>query len=342
MRPLVSVVIVNFNGAGVLRACLRSVFAQGYAPFEVILVDNGSNDGAVEGACSEFPIVKILRNGTNKGFAEGSNIGVAASKGNMVVLLNNDTVVESGWLEGLVEAVTPSTVAVASSLILTEGIPARYYERNGSINLLGHNIMRKYERPESIFFAGGASLIFKKDLLGIPFDPDYFAYAEDVYLSLRARRMGYDVRHTNKSVVRHRGSITTKRQTGAFIGMLQERNRLLNTFLFFSLSTILKAMPLIILSAITKIAVSIYGRRYSLAGILHAYWWLIAHPATIDHKRRKLRAEFAVDEREVIRRMTADLTNGESAAGRLTNHVARGYFKLVGLHTLESFPMDVR
>ncbi|HAP35973.1 MAG TPA: hypothetical protein DCQ28_08550, partial [Bacteroidetes bacterium] len=122
----------------------------------------------------------IIKSNKNLGFAGGNNLGVKNAKGELIVLLNNDTVVHQGWLQGLANAITNENVAAASSLIKTEGIPDKYYEKNGSINFLGHNIMRIFDEPTDIFFAGGASMIFKKDIIGVPFDEDYFVYGEDV------------------------------------------------------------------------------------------------------------------------------------------------------------------
>lgn len=338
---LVSVVIVNFNGETFLEGCLSSVFAQTYRPVEVIVVDNGSTDGSVRLVRSRFPEARLLVNTTNLGFAAGNNLGVREARGNIVALLNNDTLVQPGWLDGLLGALHHPGVAVAQSLILTDGIPREYYERNGSVNFLGHNIMRKFENPENVFFAGGASLIFRKDLFGVPFDDEYFAYGEDVYLSLRARFMGHRVKHTNASVLRHFGGLTTKRENPSSMVMLQERNRLLNTLLFFRGTTIVKLTPLLLGNVMAKVVAGALGHRYSLPGIVRAYWWLIMHAGAIRLKRRLLRKDFRVDEREVISWMTADLTNGKGI-GKAINAVSRAYCRMVGLKTMEYAPAGSR
>jgi GT2 family glycosyltransferase len=338
--PLVSIVIVNYNGAHLLERCLQSVYQQSYRPMEVILVDNSSSDASVDLVRSRFPEVRVVVCEHNLGFAGGNNAGVEVAKGQYVVLLNNDTQVEPEWLERLVTAVVPPTVAVASSLILTEGIPGRYYERNGSINLLGHNIMRKFTKPHNIFFAGGASMAFKKDMLGLPFDADYFAYAEDVYLSLRARFLGYEVVHAHTSVVHHIGSATAGRQPKALTTFLQERNRLLNLFLFFSWKTVLRALPLVFLNILGKLTVSLVSTRYSFGGLLRAYWWFMIHWSVVLRKRANMRGRCVVSDDHVTSWMTADLTNGESRLGRLGNLTSRMYHRLVGIRTLEVLPRE--
>jgi GT2 family glycosyltransferase len=271
----------------------------------------------------------------NLGFAGGNNLGVRHSTGNLIVLLNNDTVVSEGWLRGLLDAVAAPEVAVASSLVKTVGIPERYYERNGSLNLLGHNIMRVFERPEEILYAGGPSLIYKKDLLGLPFDGHYFAYSEDVYLSLRARFKGYKVVQTIRSIVEHAGGGTTKKQSGYRLQTLQERNRLMNILLFFSWGTILKAMPFFAANVFVKLFAGAFTRRYSFRAMVRAYWELVRGLRQILQKRKTLRQEFRADEREVIALLSGRLTQGESLLQRMADTMSLAYCRLVGIRTYE-------
>jgi GT2 family glycosyltransferase len=340
--PFCSVIIVNYNGKHLLRGCLTAVLSQAYDRFEVVVVDNASTDDSAGYLQTDFPGVTLIRSQRNIGFAGGNNLGVLHAKGELIVLLNNDTIVAEGWLQGLVDAVTPSSIAIAGSLIRTEGIREHYYEKNGSLNFLGHNIMRKFDRPENTFFAGGASLIFKRDILGFPFDDEYFLYLEDVYLSLRARFLGRSVIQTPASRVRHLGSDTTRKQQASLMTMYQERNRLLNMLLFFSAPTILKLVPLFAANLCAKLGASLLAGRYSFPGLLRAYLWLIVHPLTILRKRRLLRAEVRVPEGEVTTWMTSDLTNGESVPAKAINACAHLYFRLARIRTLEDLPPGTR
>jgi GT2 family glycosyltransferase len=93
--PLVSAVVVNLDGARFLPECLDSLFAQTWPHLEVILVDNGSRDGSGEAAAQCYgPRLRLLRNTRNEGFARGNNQGLALARGEWVVLLNNDAVLE--------------------------------------------------------------------------------------------------------------------------------------------------------------------------------------------------------------------------------------------------------
>lgn len=106
-RPFVSVIIVNYNGAGYLPACLDALRTQSYPAdcFEVIVSDNGSTDGSCALLLDQYAWVRLLANGRNLGFASGNNVAIQAIVGKMgkyVVLLNNDTVPSPPWLESLV------------------------------------------------------------------------------------------------------------------------------------------------------------------------------------------------------------------------------------------------
>src|SRR3972149_5022503 len=102
--PLVSVIVVNWNGKEYLGECLRSLRAQTFSDFEVVLVDNGSTDGSVEYVQGNFAGgVRILENAQNEGFSGGNNRGIREASGKYIVLLNNDAQADDRWLEALVK-----------------------------------------------------------------------------------------------------------------------------------------------------------------------------------------------------------------------------------------------
>jgi len=331
----VSVIIVNYNGKQFLRECLESLRMQSYRDFETIVVDNGSIDKSAELIKSDYPWVKLVELETNLGFAGGNNEGVKASEGELIVLLNNDTILKFNWLEELVTAVEDGKVAIASSLILTDGIPGKYYEKNGSLNLYGHNIMRIFNLPDNIFYCGGASLIYKKEILGIPFDEDYFAYSEDVYLSMRARFLGYKVKHANLSELRHFGGGTFKKEKNLRVTYFQERNRLLTFFLFFSGLTLLKISPYFMFNLLLKLGSSLLLNKYSFAGVVKAYLFFLTSFPVIKKKRNFLRSEFRVPEKDVIRWMTCKVFNEETRHARVINNISKLYCRIVRLKTIE-------
>jgi len=329
--PQVSVVIVNYNGAALLDRCLASILQQNFRPMEIIVVDNGSTDESGNLAAARYPTVQVLLQERNLGFAEGNNVGVRAAKGDYVVLLNNDTEVTAGWMDGLLDILRDPAVGVVTSRVETDGVPREFYAMNGSLNPLGYNIMRVFEDLSLVFFAGGASLMFRRKEIPQPFLPEYFLYHEDVYLSWALRLKGRAVRMAQASVVKHRGSETTKKHSSGVVTFYQERNRLLNALLLYEGMTLFRLLPLFVLDAFAKIGGSLLLRRKSLSGILRAYGWCLGHPSWIASRRRTQQRERSVPDREVIRWMSGRLLDGGGAGARFVNAIARGYAQLVGL-----------
>ena len=99
--PLVSVVLLNWNGQQVVEKCLKSLQKQTYSPLEVIVVDNASTDGSAELVKKGFPEVKLIVNKTNLGFGGGNNVGIRVSQGKYVMMLNNDTRLDPKCIEEL-------------------------------------------------------------------------------------------------------------------------------------------------------------------------------------------------------------------------------------------------
>jgi GT2 family glycosyltransferase len=323
--PPVSIIVLNFNGRDMLKGCLDSILAEDYPAFEVILVDNASIDGSVDFVKERYATVRLLTNASNLGFAEGNNKGVEEAAHDLVILVNNDVVVEPGWLKGLVGAMAEPEVAMASSLVRTVGIP-------------GHNIMLAFEDPNDLFFCTGCSVIFRKSEFGLPFDPEYFAYAEDIYLGLRARFAGRKVRHVPDSRLLHLGGQTAGKQRSAFIAFYQERNRILNALVFFDLWTRLRLAPYFGVNLLAKTAHGLLRSRPSLPGIWRAYVWLLTHPRVVSRKRSALRRAKSVADRVVLRAMSCKVVDSESFPARMINALSSGYCRLVGITTLEHTP----
>ncbi|MBK7256639.1 MAG: glycosyltransferase family 2 protein [Ignavibacteriae bacterium] len=330
-RPSVSVVIVHYNGERLLDACLASVQAQVYRPVEVILVDNGSSDGSIAMVRVKYPEVRVLAQGTNLGFAEGNNRGVEAATGEYVVLLNNDTEVTADWLPGLLEYMMDPAVAVVTSKVVTDGVPDRFYSMNGSLNPLGYNIMRVFADLSHIFFAGGASVMFRRAEIPRPFLNEYFLYHEDVFLSWRLRLLGRDVRMAQRSLVYHRGSATTKTQASAFVTFYQERNKLLNALLLFGGWTLLRLAPLMVMEGIAKLIAGTVSGRKSPLGILRGYVWILSHAGWVLARRRELQASRVVPDRDILCWMSARLLDGDGAVARVVNGCMRTYARVTGL-----------
>lgn len=238
----ISVVVVNWNRRQLLRACLESLAGQSLSGFEVVVVDNGSDDGSAQmaaaefGGCSKFRW-KLIRNRENRGFCAANNQGIAASAGDLVALLNNDAEAEPGWLEALSGAFDlADDIGMAASKILVYGEPQRIDKAGHVIYLDGQNRGRgsgvldcgQFDRMEETLWPDGCAAMYRREMLDQigGFDEDFFAYGDDAELGLRARIAGWRCLYVPGAVVRHHRAATLGVASSKRIELI-ERNRVL-------------------------------------------------------------------------------------------------------------------
>jgi len=219
MTPRVTVVVLSWNGREDTLACLRSLAGASYPELDVLVVDNHSSDGSAEAVAAQHPGALLVRLDANLGFAGGMNVGIAAARSGgaaHVMLLNNDTVVEPGFLEPLVAALAEDAAAAAacSQIVLLDD-PGRIWYAGADFRPRrghhGRNTGYGQPRLEPTLapFAtrracGGAMLVSSSALADLgAFDESLFAYAEDTDWSLRAAQAGRRILVVPASVVRH-------------------------------------------------------------------------------------------------------------------------------------------
>ncbi len=204
-KPVCSVVIPSYNGRHLLGTCLASIARHrpGSIPIEVIVVDDASTDGTEDWLISAHPDVRFVRLERNEGFCASANAGIAASRGVIVQLLNNDTEVKAGWIEaGLSPFVDPEVGSVAP-LVLVRSDPSRVDSAGDQYALVGWPSKRGHGQasslwaarpPDRVFGASGSSAFYRAEALRKVggFDPRFGSYYEDVDLAFRLRWAGYD------------------------------------------------------------------------------------------------------------------------------------------------------
>ena len=336
MNGPISIIILNYNGKQYLKECLNSVFAQSYTDFEVILFDNNSSDGSVEYLRSEFldKRLKVVESAKNLGFAGGNNEALKHCGNDLVVLLNNDTITDKDWLLNLAAAAGEKNT-IASSFVITKGVPDKYYETNGSVSYLMYNIMNIFPDREDEFYPNGCSLIFRKSEIGEPFDPDYFYYGEDTYLGLKARFMGMRIKFAKDSIVHHLGG--GSETANSFKTFCQERNRFLNLYIFFSIGFIVRMIPYITFNHIMRLVTSIFSKRRSFGGTLKALIWFYLNIPAVLRKRREIALFKTKDEAEVIKFMSSKVFNEGSRVAGFFNSVSYLYSRLTGIKPIEYY-----
>lgn len=212
--PLVSVIVVNFNGRSHLRECLESVRSQTYPNIEIIVVDNASVDGSAGFVRQAYPTVKLVRSESNVGFAGGNNLGGRHASGECVFFLNNDTRADRDAVAALMRARAEHPgYAVFGSLLLDYADPSRvdsagdtFYWMGWTFGFTGYPAAL-FDRPREIASAKGAAALYPRELLDRLgwYDADFFWSFEDVDLSLRARHAGARILSVPASRVYHKG-----------------------------------------------------------------------------------------------------------------------------------------
>lgn len=346
MNELISIIILNHNGVSYLKDCLDSVLLQSFSDFEIIFFDNNSNDESLNFIKSNYndSRIKIIESKINLGFAGGNNEALKYTSGDLIVLLNNDTIVDKYWLEELHKVICSySKIGIVQSFVKTEGIDEKYYKKNGTVNLFGNNIMNIFDisvdETGEILSATGCSMIIKRSVIdelgGYLFLNEYFTYAEDTFLSIRVKLLGMKIIHNSKSKVQHKGNATTGYFNRALLTFYQERNRLLNFLLLFSKSFRRKYYLLLILNFKLKFIYSLFKKEYSLRGLFRAYKWLLKNRKWIESKRNELARFKKADENDVLNMITSKIVNGENIFGRFLNIFPKLYCKVTGIQVLE-------
>jgi GT2 family glycosyltransferase len=267
----VSVIVVNWNGKRFLEECLSALLAQTCSPYEIILVDNGSDDGSVGFVAERFPQVRIIENGENLGFAAGNNVGIRVAWGDYIVTLNNDTRAEPNWLEELLKAVeTDPKIGMCASKML-------FYQHTGVLNSTGISLdvagiawdRRGGERDDGleresveVFGPCAGAALYRREMLdevGL-FDEDFFAYHEDVDLAWRARSRGWRCMYNPRAVVYHVHS-GTGQEGSAFKNRLLGRNKIWTMVKNYPSPQIFLFLPLIAFYDLASASYSLLKRQ---------------------------------------------------------------------------------
>lgn len=215
----VSIIIVNYNGSGLLRDCLEALERQSFGSFEAVILDNASSDSSlyeIKKFLEETSMasrIKLISLGKNLGFAGGNIEGLKYAEGEYIALLNNDTEPDGGWLRELVEAMdnNPNVGICASKMIVhgTDIIDSAGDGFSTALRGFGEGEQQKsflYNKKRYVFGAcGGAALYRRKMIEEIDFlDEDFFLIHEDIDLNFRAQLNEWKVLYVPTAIVYHK------------------------------------------------------------------------------------------------------------------------------------------
>jgi len=332
----VSIIILNYKQKELTVNCVKSVLSQNYKDFEIILVDNASKDGSVESLRKEFghnPKIKIIESRENTGYTGGNNLGYKYAKGKYIAVLNNDTIVDKKWLVELITALeSKKNIAMATSQCLNTPSFDNLYKKIKIIQkkplwtttILGYPSNRKIKskEPVSTFAVHGGSFIYKKNIVGVPFDPDYFIYAEETKLSWLTRLRGYEIVIAPKSYFFHLGNVVRKKdfKINKYFTFLGERNKIINFLTFYSIKNLIKLSPLILLGTIFIN----FSELRKIPYRFKSYLWILFHLGWISKKRREAQKKRRVKDDDIIKNMSCKFYDDYFFSG-----VAKYLFKIL-------------
>ncbi len=215
--PLVSVIVLNWNGAAYLPRCLDALAGQTFSDFEVLVLDNASTDHSADGLEERWAGVRVVRFERNLGFAAANNRGAELARGRWLVFLNNDAFPRQDWLENLAAAANtaPQYSFFASRLVYASN-PERTQATGDVVHVSGCAWPRDqglsdkqaHLEKEEVFSACAAAAMYDRAafLQAGGFDEHFASHLEDVDLGFRLRLGGHRCLYVPDAVVAHLGS----------------------------------------------------------------------------------------------------------------------------------------
>lgn len=268
-EPLISVIIINYNGEKFILETIDSVLSNNFKNSEIILFDNASKDQSLEMIKQGYRDnnkIKIIESTTNLGFAGGNNEAAKYASGNILFLLNSDAIAEKECLQSIIDFFeTTPDAGIIQCKIKSRRNPELVENAGNYIDTLGVSYVManyredcdKYNQTKKIFTANGAAFAIRNDVFNEVggFDSDYFLLYEESDLCWRARISGYEIYYLPKAVVYHWGSASfgiqrsrNRKKINTNSLYLFTRNRMTSLIKNYESKNLLKYLPLNILT----------------------------------------------------------------------------------------------
>jgi len=318
---LVSVSVLVYNHRQYLEKCVESVLSQTYANIELLVIDNGSEDGSVELMKRRFPGVTLVESGENMGYAGGHNKAIRMSHGAYFVALNPDVVLTTTFIEEKVRAAEQDVrIGMVEGKMLKIKFDGHTWRETGLLDSTGL-VLRKnrknYERGhgepddgrysdgEFVFGAFGAAPLYRREMLeelkigDEYFDEDFFAYREEVDLAWRAQLRGWKCLYTPKAIAYHVHSYSpeTRKQQPRSLRRLQFRNRYLLMLKNDSWRNMLRHAPYILGFEVLALCYVLLREPHLLLG----YWDALRLLPKMIQKRRIIQSKKLVPDGYMLR-----------------------------------------
>lgn len=234
MNTKVTIIIPNYNGKHFMEPCLASLKEQTCQDFQILVVDNASEDGSISYMREHYPEINVIALDKNYGFSKAVNVGIQHSHTPYVILLNNDTTVDRYYVEEMIKAISRSPRIFSVSSKMIQMYHPELIDSAGDLyTVIGWGVCRgtgrpveKYTKPDEIFTACAGAAIYRRSAfkkIGY-FDESHFAYLEDIDIGYRAKIYGYKNMYCPSALVYHVGSGTSGSKYNSFKVKLSARN----------------------------------------------------------------------------------------------------------------------
>ncbi|MBX4205656.1 glycosyltransferase family 2 protein [Candidatus Microgenomates bacterium] len=315
-KPLVSIIVVNWNGADVLENCFDSLSKINYPNWELIFVDNGSTDNSFEILNKYSPVSKerlqVIKNRINVGFAPANNQGLEVSKGEYVLLLNNDTKVTKDFLSLMIEKMElEKQIGVMQPKIHMMDSPERLDNCGSFLTWtgflyhwgFGEKDSNKFDSERLIHTAKGACLLVRGEVIQKLklFDDDFVSYFEESDFCGRVWLAGWQVVYFPKPEIYHKVGFTSKKLIATEVNYHSLKNRILSYLKNFELRGIITVLIPHLL--VLKLLAIIYLVKFDFAKfamVVKAIWWNIINLSKTLAKRSEIQKLRVVSDKEIF------------------------------------------
>ncbi|MBR9703520.1 glycosyltransferase [Candidatus Woesearchaeota archaeon] len=351
MKPLVSIIVPNYQGKKIFPGCIKTLLKQDLKRLQIIFVDDGSTDGSLALAKRLYGKRKnviITKTPQNCGYVGAMNHGLKFCTGDYVMTSNNDITYPKNWAREMYRSVKGKKKVVGGSVHIHSGHTEKQFNKKikqglfpawNIVNIGG--CMRRIVSAEKKsglmeLSANGLVIIPKEALDDFLYLPNYFAYGEDIELCWRLRTRGYSIILNTKARLKHLGGYTRKidkcfNKKAVFHGT---KNTIQNHLILYEGKNVLKLLlPFILIQT-----GSLFARPKEMLHRIKAYAWVLTHPLTIWKYRKEIQDKRTISDEKLFSIMTYKFFEPEGPHKKMffiVNELMRIYCKIMGIRTFD-------
>lgn len=343
-KAKVAIILLCLNEKHFLKECLDSLISQTYKNITIYLVDNNSDDGSVAYVKKNYPMVSVIQNSSNVGYAKGNNIGIekAFREGaDFCIAINTDTKADKKLVNELLKTYYDKSksnvkLGLIQPVVLLYDKPNLLNTDGNAIHFLGFGYCKDYLQTYKLFkidkeiiSASGACLFISKEyFISVgKLDDDFFLYNEDQNLSWRGTLKGYHHFLSKKAIIYHKYNFNKQHSLKMYHS---EKNRLMILLENYSLKTLLLLFPILIINELFILVYSIASGWILLK--LKSYLYIFRNLKTISAKRSKIQSSRLVVDRKIMEAFdsTLDFVVFNSYIVRhIVNPIFRTYYNFI-------------